>query len=60
MRRRAACRRSRGAVRVRIDGLGAQAIWITAALGVGSLALLFLLKAQPQAGGAATAQTTRS
>ncbi len=44
-----------------IDGWGAQAIWITVALGVGSLGLLLLLKAHPPARGAhAPAQTTRS
>jgi predicted MFS family arabinose efflux permease len=32
-----------------IDSLGAGAIWITAALGVGSLGLLFLLRVQPNA-----------
>ena len=44
-----------------IDGLGAEAIWITAGLGVGSLGLLLLLRAQPQARcGAESAQTTQS
>ncbi len=42
-----------------IDGLGANAIWITAALGVGSLALLFVVRAQPDTPAAtARAQST--